>query len=174
MSWKSVLTFSGLGAFAGFLLVVFSYAPFENELFLSAIPAGALIGAVAGKGRKIELRSSPVAFLLGVVVTLTLGLLWGKTGVESRTANALLMLVIATMLFVNPANVVDAVLSPMTYTGGSALILLLLKFYGPIQNVENGIHGVVVFSGRALVMTLLSALTRWGFEKFRRIGKDNA
>jgi len=173
MKWRTVLTFSGLGAFAGFLMVVFSYDSFENELFLYGIPAGTLISAAAGARIKADLSSSPTAFLLGVAATMTLGVLWGNRGVELRTANALLMLVIGAMLLVKPAGLKDVVLAPMTYTGGFALVLFALKFYGPIQNVEGGIHAIVVFSGMALTMAFFSAFARWGFEKFRNIGKDN-
>ncbi|WP_297500111.1 hypothetical protein [Thermococcus sp.] len=172
MNRRGILATAGLGAFLGFLLVIFSYSPFENELFLYAIPLGAIAGAFAGTRVGEKFSASPVAFLLGLAVTLTLGLLWGMWGIGD--ARFFLAFVTVLMLFIRPSSLKDVALVPANYTGGFALSLLALKFYGPIQAVEGGIHAIVVFSGMALTLSFFSALGRWGFEKFRSIEKDNA
>ncbi|WP_297506612.1 hypothetical protein [Thermococcus sp.] len=172
MNWRGVVAVAGLGAFLGFLLVVFSYDSFENELFLYAIPLGAVAGAFAGSRVEEKFTASSLAFLLGLAVTLTLGLLWGRWGIGN--ARFFLAFVTVLMLLIKPSSLKDVALVPADYTGGFALSLLILKFYGPIQAVEGGIHAIVVFSGMALTLSFFASLGRWGFEKFRSIGKDNA
>jgi len=174
MTWKSVATFVGLGAFIGFIIAVLSYAPVENDLFAYGIYAGALIGAFMGLKWRVDFRSAPAAFLLGLGVTFAVGLVWGVSGINVRLAQFLLALVMAAMVLIKPVNFTDVLLSPATYLGGFAIALLTLKFYSPLQGVEHGVTAVIIMTGSAITFVFFGSLARWGFEKFRELaGRNN-
>ena len=172
----ATLTFAGLGAFFGFLLAVFAYGPYENQLFAYGIYVGLIVGAILGvkADKEWNFRTSAVSFLLGIAMTLILALWWVERGIDPTFANVMLGLVLGTSLLVKPKNFTDALVSPATYLGGTATSLLLLRNYGSFQSVEHGVTSVLVFTGGAMAFTFFGALGRWGFEKFRNFGKGNA
>ena len=173
MGLKQAAVFAGIGAFLGFIVTVLSYAPFEDYRFAYLIYGGALGGAFLGIKSTREFESSFVAFVLGVTMTATLGVVWGETGVTEDPWKVASAIVIVMMLFARPRGLVDVVLSPLDYVGGFAVSLLTLRFYSPIQGVDNGIAAIVVFSGSALTFVFLSSLARYGFETFRGLEKSN-
>ncbi|NJE48688.1 hypothetical protein [Thermococcus sp. 9N3] len=169
----ATLTFAGVGAFFGFLLAVFAYGPYENQLFAYGIYVGLIIGAVLGlrADEEWDFRTSAVSFVLGAVVTLALALWWANRGINATFANVMLGIVLGTSLFIKPTNFTDALLSPATYLGGASAVLLLLKDYGPLQSVEHGVTAILIVTGSAMALTFFGALGRWGFEKFRNFGR---
>jgi hypothetical protein len=174
MNYRNALVFAGVGAFIGFMIAVLSYAPLEDYRFAYMIYGGAIIGAMFGGRSEREFPSAFTAFLLGLLVTAMLGVVWGETGVTEWLWKLGLAVVMAVMLLVKPSGLLDVILSPVDYVGGFAIALLTLRFYGPIQGVENGITAIVVFSGSALTFAFMASLARYGFETFRNLKKGNA
>jgi hypothetical protein len=173
---SAALTFAGLGAFFGFLLAVFAYGPYENQLFAYGIYVGLLIGALLGikAGEEWEFRTAAISFLMGIFITLAIALWWAFRGINPTFANVMLGIVLGVSVLLKPANFTDALVSPATYLGGASVVLLTLREFGRFQSVEHGVTSLLIVTGSAMALVFFGALGRWGFEKFRDFGKGNA
>ncbi len=161
------LAYAGLGSFLGFLAVVFGYSV-DREYLVYLIPLGAIFGFVLGMKSDEELRSSPASFLAGVIFTTLLVFLWPE-GIPLRAIIwVLYVLALFWGLAVKPSGFGDSVLTFPAYLGGFALLLQLFKGYGPLQEVEGALTGVIFTSGKLSVVILSASLVRWTFEKFKR------
>ncbi|AMQ19215.1 hypothetical protein [Thermococcus peptonophilus] len=170
---NAVLTYFGLGAFLGFLVVFFGYAPSRDYLSYSIL-LGAAVGVALGLylGRT-EFSVAPAASLMGVVFTAVLILSWAYGGGVKSLDYIFAFLALVVAFVTKPTDLSDAILGFSNYVGGFAAALLLFRGFEPFQEAEGGLFSVIKGSGRIALFLVSGALMRWGFERFGGVPKDN-
>ena len=169
MNWKSVLTWAGVGSFAGFAIAVAMYSPRGNENFVYLIYAGMLLGALLGVRYPIESRASAYAFPLGFAATSLLAGLWMVKPVASNDIYAFLAIVMAAMILVGASGFFDMFLVPLTYFGGFAVAMLTFKGYQPLQGTEGAVVGLFTVGVMGAILAFFAVFGRWAFTAARNI-----
>jgi hypothetical protein len=168
----SSLAYAGIGAFFGFLIVVFGYS-LTREYLVYSIYAGALLGFAFGAKIREELVSSPVSFLAGAVFTSVMVLSWTYGFSPGDVLKVLYALAVVLGLAVKPKSFGDSLLTLPAYLGGFALLLQAFRGYAAFQETENALTSVIVSSGKLSVLLLSACLVRWALEKFWDFTKGN-
>jgi len=167
--WEGVFTFSGIGAFLGFLVAILLYTPLQRGWMVYLIYIGAVAGALLGVKYDFHGRASAFSFILGIATALFLiiAVVSGKMGVW-----AVYVAMGATMgilLLILPDGVVDVFLVPFVYLGAFTIVILLFTNYPPIHDNRYAVPFLFSMAGKATVLAFFASLSRWGFELARRL-----
>lgn len=173
MKWNSVLTWSGIGSFTGFLIAVALYSLRNIGNFVYLIYVGVLVGALLGLKYPVESRASAYSFPMGFLATSLLAGVWMVKSVSSLDLYLFLGIVTLILIIIGSNSLLDMFLVPITYFGGFSVAMLAFRGYEPLQGSEGAVMGLFVVGVMGAILAFFAVLGRWGFEKAKRFQGGN-
>lgn len=166
----NALSFGATSVTLAFILIA-AFLSARTSFTSKVLIYGASFMLGAGLSRKsINLRTSPIAALLGFAVTSVLYIIWGTFGFKFGASLAFALGSSLLLLSFIPEGIFDIVLTPFSYFGGFVIGNLLLSPLN-LHEVEGALISISLSGVLGAFAAMMIAFLKLFIEESRRFGK---